>query len=80
MKGNDVIKPNNTKRLLLALSLFAVVSTGCANLKLPIHVGTNAIHKVDRDNLLHIDEIVKTEIDKGNFPGAVILVGQKNNT
>lgn len=71
-------KPNSIRHLLLALSFLTLILTGCANLESPIPFGKNTTQKVDLQELAQIDGIVKSEIDKGNFPGAVVLVGQKN--
>ncbi|MCP4259234.1 MAG: beta-lactamase family protein [Planctomycetes bacterium] len=57
------MKPIRTITTLLMLLIF--ISTGCQPVKKEIY----------KPDFIQIDNCVKEEIEKGNFPGAVVLVG-----
>jgi CubicO group peptidase (beta-lactamase class C family) len=60
------MKSIKTLRILTSLLLFTII--GCQ----PVE------HKLYKQKLSMIDCVVEEEIEKGNFPGAVVLVGQRN--
>ena len=70
------MKTNLLKRVLITTVLLALVIACVAALI----VVSGPIKKIDAQKLVGIEEVVKAEIDKGNFPGAVVLVGQGEET
>lgn len=71
------MKTNLLKRVFATAVLLAVI-IACF-VALVVIIGPPA-KKIDEQKLVKIDEVVKAEIDKGNFPGAVVLVGQGTET
>jgi CubicO group peptidase (beta-lactamase class C family) len=71
------MKTNLIKRVFTAALLAAVV---IACVVVFIVISGQSIKKIDAEKLSGISGVVKGEIDKGNFPGAVVLVGQGEET
>ena len=65
--GKTDMKLIRTITTLLMLVLY--LSTGCQPLR----------EEVRRPNFSEIDHVIKEEIEKGNFPGAVVLVGKQDD-
>ncbi len=61
------MKPIRTITTLLMLLIF--ISAGCQPVQKEIY----------RPDFSRIDNVVEEEIEKGNFPGAVVLVGKQDN-
>ena len=70
------MKTNLVKRVFTTALLAAAV-IACV---VVLIIVTEPGKKIDAQKLAAISEVVKGEIDKGNFPGAVVLVGQGEET
>jgi CubicO group peptidase (beta-lactamase class C family) len=71
------MKANLFKRVFAAAVLLALIIACFVGL---VIISGPPVKKVDTEKLVTIEEVVKAEIDKGNFPGAVVLVGQGGET
>ena len=66
---------NDMKPIRIIMSLLVVmiyISTGCQRVK-PVQI------EIAKPDFSRIDNIVEEEIEQGNFPGAVVLIGKQDD-